>query len=254
MQSANTMANEASKAQVVFFDAAGTLLEVRGSVGEIYSRVAGQYGLESDAELLQQNFVRWFRLQPPMAFPIGTPPEKLCTLERDWWRNLVRAVFADFGAFPHFDAFFDEIFERFRDSQLWRVYDDVVPTLTELKRRGYRLGIVSNFDSRLDNVLRTCELDSFFDSIHISTRTGAAKPDAVIFQAALEYHGIEPQQAWHVGDSVREDFEGAVAAGLTGILLDRQNHYTDHPSRIDDLTQLLTFTEQSSLDLKEAFL
>ena len=49
MQSANTMASEASKVRVVFFDAAGTLLEVRGSVGEIYSRVAGQYGIEADA-------------------------------------------------------------------------------------------------------------------------------------------------------------------------------------------------------------
>ena len=103
MQSVNTMASEASKIQVVFFDAAGTLLEVRGSVGEIYSRVAGQYGIEADAEQLQQNFARWFRLQPPMAFPARTPGERLPELEKGWWRNLVRAVFSDFGAFQHFE-------------------------------------------------------------------------------------------------------------------------------------------------------
>lgn len=242
MQSANTMANEASK--VIFFDAAGTLLEVRGSVGEIYRRVAGQYGLEADAEQLQQNFARWFGLQPPMAFPLETSPDKLPELEKGWWRNLVRAVFAEFGAFPHFDEFFEDVFERFRDCELWTVYDDVVPALTQLKQRGWRLGVISNFDSRLEDLLRTCELESFFDSVHLSTRMGAAKPDPAIFQAALTRHGIEAHQAWHIGDSLREDAEGAAAAGLRAVLLDRHGKHCVNPAfrclkSLDQLPPLL---------------
>jgi putative hydrolase of the HAD superfamily len=227
--------------QVVFFDAGGTLLEVRGSVGEIYSRAASQYGLHAEAEQLQQNFARWFRLQPPLAFPGNTPADKLPSLEKEWWRTLVRAVFADCGSFSHFDDFFDDIFERFRGGECWRVYEDVAPTLAELKRRGLRLGIISNFDSRLDDVLRACELDQFFDSVHISTRVGAAKPDPAIFQAALEHYEIEPWQARHVGDTLHEDVEGAEAAGIQAILLDRNNHHADNPSRITNLNQLLIF-------------
>lgn len=240
MQSANTMASEASKVQVVFFDAAGTLLEVSGSVGGIYSRIAGQYGIEADAEQLQQNFARWFGLQPPMAFPARTPDEKLPELEKGWWRNLVRAVFSGFGAFQHFDEFFEDIFERFRGGELWKVYDDVVPALTMLKQQDFRLGVISNFDSRLLDVLRACELDQFFDSVHISTRAGAAKPDPAIFQAALNAHGIEPQQAWHIGDSLREDVEGAAAAGLQAILLDRHGQHPEnlHAPRLTSLDQL----------------
>ena len=245
MQSANTMASEASKVRVVFFDAAGTLLEVRGSVGEIYSRLAGQYGIEADAGQLQQNFARWFGLQPPMAFPARTPDEKLPELEKGWWRNLVRAVFSDFGAFQHFDEFFEDIFEQFRGGKLWKVYDDVVPTLTELKQRGLRLGVISNFDSRLVDLLRVCELDPFFDSVHISTRVGAAKPDPAIFQAALDAHNIEPHQAWHIGDSLREDVEGAAAAGLQAVLLDRHRQPPDsehvlHLTSLDQLPPLLS--------------
>ena len=226
--------------QVVFFDAGGTLLEVRGSVGEIYSRAASQYGLHADAEQLQQNFARWFRLQPPLAFPGNTPADKLPSLEKEWWRTLVRTVFADCGSSAHFDAFFDDIFERFRDAECWRVYEDVAATLTELKRRGLRLSIISNFDSRLDDVLRACELDRYFDSVHLSTRIGAAKPDPAIFQAALEHYAIEPWQAIHVGDTVHEDVEGAEAAGIKAILIDRDNLHTDNPSRITSLDQLLT--------------
>lgn len=227
------------KPKVIFFDAAGTLFGVRGSVGEVYSRIASQYGGEADAAQLQQNFARWFRLQPAMAFPAGTPDDKLREMEKGWWRNLVRAVFADCGSFRHFDEFFEDVFERFRSSEPWQVYDDVIPTLTELKRRGYRLGIISNFDSRLDDVLRVCELDRFFDSVHISTRVGAAKPDPAIFQAALASHKIEARHAWHIGDSPREDLEGAESSGIKAILIDRNNDYTDNPARITSLSQLL---------------
>ncbi len=226
--------------QVIFFDAGGTLLEVRGSVGEIYSRVAGQYGLHADAEQLQQNFARWFRLQPPLAFPGNTPADKLPSLEKEWWRTLVRTVFADCGSSAHFDAFFDDIFERFRNAECWQVYEEVSSTLAKLKQRGLRLGIISNFDSRLADVLHACELNQFFDSVHISTQVGAAKPDPAIFQAAIEHHAIEPHQALHIGDSPHEDVEGALAVGMQAILLDRQNHHADNSSRITNLNQLLT--------------
>jgi len=228
-----------NKPHVIFFDAAGTLLEVRGSVGEIYSRVARQYGCEADAEQLQQNFARWFRLQPPMAFPAGTAEARLYGLEKEWWRNLVRAVFADFGAFPHFDQFFDDVFEQFRRCELWRVYDDVIPALTGLKRRGLRLGVISNFDSRLFDLLRDCGLAEFFDSVHISTRVGAAKPDPAIFEAALSFHEIQAHQACHVGDSVREDIEGAKSAGVKTCLLDRNDLHPENPVRIASLNHLL---------------
>lgn len=226
--------------EVIFFDAAGTLIEVRGSIGEIYSRIASQYGCEADAEQLQQNFARWFRLQPPMAFPAGTDESRLLELEKSWWRNLVRAVFSDCDSFTHFEEFFDDVFDQFRQAEFWRVYEDVIPTLTELKRRGFRLGVISNFDSRLDDVLRGCQLNQFFNSVHISTRVGAAKPDPLIFDAALTHHRIESSQAWHVGDSQREDFEGAQVAGLCGILLNRQATADNSPAVISNLNQLLT--------------
>ena len=231
----------ANNPQVIFFDAAGTLIEVRGGVGEIYSRVAREFGFEADPSALQQNFARAFRLQPPMAFPAGTLEDKLHELEKDWWRNLVKDVFAGLGSFPRFDSFFNQIFERFRGSEFWRVYDDVAPTLTELKRRGLRLGVISNFDSRLHDVLRACGLDHFFDSIHISTRAGAAKPDPAIFQAALSHHLIEPEGAWHVGDSLREDVEGARGAGLRAFLIDRRGDQVSAASftSLPTLIQLL---------------
>src|SRR5262245_55525535 len=235
------MMSDGSDLRVIFFDAVGTLIETRDSVGEIYGRVAREFGLEAEPQTLQQNFAYSFRRQPPLAFPAGAPDALLSELEKGWWRNLVKAVFAGLGSFPRFEEFFGEIFERFRGREFWRVYDDVAPALTELKRRGLKLGVISNFDSRLYDVLRVCDLDLFFDSVHVSTRVGAAKPDPAIFQAALNYHAVESRQAWHVGDNLRDDVEGAESVGIRAALIDRDAILTE-PSgiiRITDLRQLL---------------
>jgi putative hydrolase of the HAD superfamily len=234
-----------SAPEVIFFDAVGTLIETRDCVGGIYSRAAREFGFEAEPRILQLNFERSFRRQPPLAFPAGTPESALIELEKDWWRNLVKAVFDGLGSFPSFDEFFDEIFGRFRGHEFWRVYNDVKPALTDLKRRGVKLGVISNFDSRLYGVLRACGLDHFFDSIHISTRVGAAKPDPAIFQAALNLHSVDARHAWHVGDGLREDVEGAMAAGVNAVLLDRDNRFAENAvaTRITNLEQLVTLFE-----------
>jgi len=239
------MMSDGSDLRVIFFDAVGTLIETRDSVGEIYSRVAREFGFEAEPQTLQQNFAYSFRRQPPLAFPAGAPDALLSGLEKGWWRNLVKAVFADLGSFPRFEEFFGEIFERFRGREFWRVYDDVASALIELRHRKPKLGVISNFDSRLYDVLQACGIDRFFDSVHISTRVGAAKPDPAIFQAALNFHAVEARQAWHVGDSAREDVEGATAAGINAILLDRDNRFAENAPapRITSLNQLVTLFE-----------
>jgi len=93
--------------------------------------------------------------------------------------------------------------------------------LTRLREEGFELGIVSNFDTRLFPVIRGLGIDRLFDTVTIASLSRAAKPAAKIFEIALEKHAIDPDEAIHVGDSVRDDLEGAMKAGLTGVLLDR---------------------------------
>lgn len=228
--------------QAVFFDAAGTLFETRGSVGEIYGRVAARYGIAADPLQLESDFIRCFRAQPPLAFPRGTSATELLRLEKHWWRTLVECVFEG-AASPRFDEFFDELFEFFRSSEAWQLYADTVPTLEALKARGLRLGVISNFDSRLDDVLRNLGLARYFEAVYTSSRTGAAKPDPAIFQAALAESRLPPHCALHTGDSLREDAQGAAAAGLHAVWIDRGNRPVEASgltriTRLDELLQL----------------
>jgi len=93
--------------------------------------------------------------------------------------------------------------------------------LGQLRAQGIELGIISNFDSRLFTLLRGLGIDQLFDTVTISSLAQAAKPSPKIFQLALEKHAVDPEEALHVGDSPRDDVEGATKAGLTGVLLDR---------------------------------
>ena len=95
--------------------------------------------------------------------------------------------------------------------------------LKGLKERGHELGIISNFDSRLFTVLRGLGLAELFDTITISSLAHAAKPAPKIFQLALDKHAMDPEEAVHVGDSRRDDVEGARKAGLQAVLIERES-------------------------------
>jgi putative hydrolase of the HAD superfamily len=123
--------------------------------------------------------------------------------------------------FERFDEFFEEVFEVFEDPRSWVLYPETERVLRRLRDQGFELGIVSNFDSRLFTILRGLGIESFFDSVTISSLAHAAKPAQEIFKVALEKHAVDPEEAVHIGDSLRDDVEGAQKAGLTGILLDR---------------------------------
>ena len=68
---------------------------------------------------------------------------------------------------------------------------------------GLKLGIVSNFDTRLRPILKELSLDQLFDAIVISAEVGVEKPNPTIFEAACQQLGVLPEEAVHVGDDRR---------------------------------------------------
>lgn len=209
----------------VFFDAAGTLLTVDGSVGERYAVLAREYGKDVAPHEIEAGFRRSFPNAPPLAFP-GAPAAKLAELEHTWWRSVVRDVFAGFGPFPNFDDYFDALYAAFAQPEAWRLYPETRATLDALRDRGYRLGVISNFDARLFGLLDGLGIAGHFDPIIASSRAGAAKPDPAIFRRALTKCGANAEQAVHVGDTYELDVLGARTAGVAAILIDRVGRAT----------------------------
>jgi putative hydrolase of the HAD superfamily len=206
--------------RAVFFDAAGTLIKPAQRVGESYAAIAKNYGMDVSLSEVSGRFRDCFDSAPPLAFP-GRAPGEFGALERNWWKALVRRVFEPWGPFERFDAYFAELFEYFAQPESWTLYPEVLETLSMLKERGLILDVISNFDARLLGILNGLGAGQWFDEFFISSRVGYAKPDRRIFAAALGRHGLNPENAVHIGDSEANDLRGALDAGLRGILVAR---------------------------------
>ncbi len=211
--------------KVIFFDAVGTLFGVKGSVGEIYSAMARLVGVNVSPESLERAFRASFKSSSPLAFP-GAYRWEIPELEFKWWEAIARSTFSQVGVleqFQDFPAFFKQLYHHFATAKPWYIYPDTLPALKSWQSRKVEIGIISNFDTRLHILLEKLELKQFFTSVTIASTTGAAKPDPEIFQTALAKHRCSPQLAWHVGDSGKEDYQGAKAVGMRAFLLDRPN-------------------------------
>jgi dihydrofolate synthase/folylpolyglutamate synthase len=198
-----------TKIRAVTFDIGGTLIEPWPSVGQIYSQVAARHGLHVAAEDLDRQFAAAWRRKKNFGYRLSD------------WSDLVNDTFAGLTDTPPGAAFFSDLYATFATAAPWRIFPDVVSCLQLLRRRGLKLGVISNWDDRLRPLLRALELDQYFDSILVSAEVGRHKPDPKIFHLAAAQLGIPPSAILHIGDSANEDAAGARAAGLQSRLLQR---------------------------------
>ncbi len=220
--------------RLVVFDAAGTLLEVAGSVGEAYVGFASRAGAALDgargreaAQAVERGFARAMRGAPPLAFG-GMIRSDREAAERTWWRDVAREALAEAGILEQvsFDLFFDLAWDGFGRADAWRVPPDVRPGLRALRAAGVPLAVFSNWDGRLPGVLASLSLDGFFARIVVSGELAAAKPDPAAYREVAEMLG-GAGVTWRgapvmVGDRVEQDVAPALAAGWDAIRLDRR--------------------------------
>jgi putative hydrolase of the HAD superfamily len=111
----------------------------------------------------------------------------------------------------------DELVEGIR----FQAYPDAAPALATLRERGLRLVAVSNWDCSLPVVLERCGLGEALDDVVTSASAGSLKPDPAIFRVALAEARCEADEVVHVGDTPEEDGDGAAAAGIRCLIIDR---------------------------------
>jgi putative hydrolase of the HAD superfamily len=194
----------------ITLDVGGTLIECCPSVGHLYAQVAARHGHPNlSPTVLNKNFkAAWSRLR---GFQHTVSD----------WASLVDTTFGSLVTPPPSQTFFPRLFDRFSEPDAWRIFEDVVPTLTALRQHGFRLGIISNWDERLRPLLKRLRLDTYFQTIIVSCEMGAQKPDSRLFEAACASLGTAPAETLHVGDSLEMDVQGARSAGLGAAWLQR---------------------------------
>ncbi|MCJ7583251.1 MAG: HAD family phosphatase [Anaerolineales bacterium] len=108
---------------------------------------------------------------------------------------------------------------------------DLINFLRSLRPK-YRTGLLSNAWSDMREYLVSQKIDDAFDQLIISAEVGIMKPDARIYQLALEKLGVAPAEAVFV-DDFAVNIEGARAVGMYAI------QFTRLDQTVEELKKLL---------------
>lgn len=207
----------------VLFDAGGTLIEVKPSRPEVFSQALRSNGFEADVPAVWNAMVKAERkFDDEFALLDGKD-------EAWFWKKYDAFVAGQLGFKGDLSKLEKDISDRFDqivpDVKSWVAYPDAKPTLEGLKRRDFRLGVVSNATDLARKVLDNLGLSKYFDFMVLSDEVGTRKPSPEIFKIALKAARTRPNRAVYVGDKYSVDIVGATKAGMHAVLLDRDDIY-----------------------------
>ncbi|MBI4605768.1 MAG: HAD-IA family hydrolase [Planctomycetes bacterium] len=196
----------------VLFDVGGTILRVQPSVGEIYAERAAAHGQAvPPAEVTRRFRTAWkHSVERSRARGYRTSDEIL----RREWLAIVRETFGELVDPAGVPRLFEDLYACFISARAWVVVPGVRETLAHLRSRGLRLGVLSNWDSRLRPLLAELGLDEHLDFIVVSHEVGFEKPHPAMFEQAIRLSGSHRRRIVHVGDSYHADIAPARALEL----------------------------------------
>lgn len=198
--------------RAVTLDLGGTLLRVEPSVGEVYAQGAARLGYPVTSSAVEENFRRAWQgsLTRSDARGYRTSDEIL----REEWRQIVAESFGDLVPPEAMGELFEQLYSHFAAGKAWVLAPGVHGALEVLRARGIRLGVLSNWDSRVTTTLEDLGLSDAFDALTVSHAVGFEKPHPEIFRQAMRQLDSTPTNTLHIGDSLLADIQPARVLGL----------------------------------------
>jgi putative hydrolase of the HAD superfamily len=207
------------------FDAGGTLIKFdHAKLARIYAERAGATGLRVSLEQAQ-SVLEALELEVPVRTggqPLSLDPKRARQFWIDFWAEGFRRL-----GVPGVEslAMTEELLPRLDSVEFESAFPDAAPALDALRAEGAQLGVVSNFSGNLEDLLRVLGLHPYFAFFVVSALAGVEKPDPQIFELAVQAVRVPKRDVVYVGDSPFHDVQGARAAGLDAILIDRTDRY-----------------------------
>jgi putative hydrolase of the HAD superfamily len=199
--------------KAIFFDAGGTLIHLDDAC--ICDLIKSEFGIETaSARFARAQHLGMSEVARLVAEGAGSTEQ----LKRQFYSVLLPEIGV---STEKLDSVIECVLGRAKAEMLWRKAEAATATvLAELRRRGYKLGVVSNSDGRIESAFTQAGLADYFDFFIDSFLVGVEKPDPAIFRFAVERAALAPREAAYVGDLYSVDVVGSRAAGLLPVLYD----------------------------------
>ena len=220
--------------QAVTFDVGGTLIDPHPSVGHVYAEIAAGFaGSPLDAQLLERRFRSVWKAFPRQLHSAAD------------WAELVDEVFHDLVHPPPSQSFFPRLYARFSEPDVWRVYDDVLPTLRACGGQAFAPRRSRTGMSASGHCSNGCSSPTSSIPSSSPARWGPPSRTQRSSTSPPRPSTCRPESILHVGDDPILDL-AASRAGFHAVLIDR-----DHPDcalpRIHSLTRLVEITRRQRL-------
>jgi putative hydrolase of the HAD superfamily len=221
-----------SKFKAVLFDLGGTLIKTV-DVPEVFKRILEVYGVDvSVADIAKAH------AENVKEFDV----EEMVKLGQDFWIKWNLRILERIGIQG------DRCFLARKIDRLWweyaelEIYSDALEALAQLKRKGIRIGIVTNgFENDYKQILRKLALTDYFDVAVGADACRKAKPAREIFFYAVNKLHVHPDETIFIGDSIKYDYEGAKQAGLKPLLINREKKALTNVEAITSLIEVLSY-------------
>ena len=210
----------------VFFDVGNTLLKADPPVPEVFARVARRLGYPitvRDVEPFMAEVDEFYEAEYLKDGDFWCDHDRAVNLWLDMYTILANRCELK-GDIPHLAQ---AVYDEYLDPSNWSLFGDVQACLKGLKRRGFKLGVISNWDATLERLLRSIGSLPYLDDVVASAAVGYRKPSSAIFEIALDRMGVDAAHTIHVGDLPEADGDGAFNAGIRPVIIDRTGRFPD---------------------------
>ncbi|KAJ8736744.1 hypothetical protein PYW07_000015 [Mythimna separata] len=240
-----------SKLKLITFDVTNTLLKFKVPAWQYYAMIAQDHGFKGSPEDVKPKFIKTFKQMWEEHPNFGKKSIKW----EDWWCQVVTTTLRDnLPSDAKLDVIAHKLIEEFKTDRCWTCVDGEHKLIDHFRTLGISVGVISNFDPRLHDILHNVGLYKKFDFIVTSYEAGYSKPDERIFKSAIDkcIMSVSPSEALHIGDDVIKDYEGARMAGWHALLV---NPKISQPAKVPQnhifksLEELSAAVQQNTLTL-----
>ncbi|MBI5364926.1 MAG: HAD-IA family hydrolase [Planctomycetes bacterium] len=228
--------------RALFLDVGNTLLTERPSRFELYAAAARGHGLAvTEAEM--NAMMR--RAHHELPREIGGA----WRYTDRWFEAYIERIFHGYLGVPRGELapLANELFAHFSRAETFALFPGALELVERARALGLRVGIVSNWSTRLPLLLDRLDLSRRFDFVVCSAVERMEKPDRAIFEHALALARVAPEEALHAGDDLERDVLGAQRAGLRSVLVDHARAHADWNAsfapRVTSLAELAELVE-----------
>jgi len=217
------------KIKAILFDLDGTLFHHIPSSGDIFVEHIRSLGLHiSEADRIRaEHWVHYYFAHSP---EIQADSKTFGNDSNGFWVNFTQRRLSAFGVGSTQSA---ELAPHVSDhmSKVYRpkihVPEDAHTLLKFLQESGYLLGMVSNREAPYREEMQKLKMDCYFQFFLAGGEINSFKPDALIFERALELAGTSAQETMYVGDNYFADIVGSQRAGMMPVLYDPISLFPD---------------------------